>query len=315
MVAIAATPSLKRPRNWQRLHRITVSTGVLLPLIGLIVAIGTALYSGLHWPFIALLVGMYVPMAFGITIGFHRYLTHEGFYAPPWLKFILLALGAMAIEGPPIEWVAVHRKHHEFSDKKGDPHSPLEGFWHAHVGWLFSDDKADINRYAPKLKDDRIVMFISNTFVFWIVLSLVIPGIIGHFMGSFWLGLLWGGGARICLTHHVSWSVNSVCHTFGSRPFNTREQSRNHWLVGLLAMGEGWHNNHHAFPTSALHGLKWWQFDASGLLIRLAAKLKVIRQMKQATGDDVARFIERQKLHLAEALVPIQAEANQPAPS
>src|SRR5207302_981675 len=150
------------------------------------------------------------------------------------------------------------------------PHSPVDGFFHAHVGWLFARQTSDTMVYARDLRQDRMVMAISRLFPLWCALTFAVPFAVGG-----WPGLLWGGLVRVCLTHHVTWSVNSVCHTFGSRPFRTRDRSRNQWLVGLLALGEGWHNNHHAFPRSALHGLRWWQFDLSGLTIRLLARLRL----------------------------------------
>jgi stearoyl-CoA desaturase (delta-9 desaturase) len=235
---------------------------VVGPLIALVLAIILAWNHGVNWHDLVLLAVMYTLIAFGVTVGFHRMLTHSSFRPNPVIKCIFLILGSMAFEGPALEWSATHRKHHAKADHPGDPHSPVDGFWHAHFGWLFKDGDADPNKYCRDLIGDSMVVFISKTFLLWAVLSLVIPFAIGG-----WTGLLWAGLVRMFLTHHVTWSVNSVCHTFGKREFKTNDRSHNEWIVGLLGFGEGWHHNHHAFPKSAFHGLHWWQFDMSGYLI------------------------------------------------
>ena len=197
-------------------------------------------------------------------------LTHQSFRPHPVVKAILLVLGSMAVEGPALEWAATHIKHHAQSVREGDPHSPVDGFWHAHLGWMFRGTLADPRVYARHLLRDGLIVFVSRTFLVWATLSLVVPFAIGGFLDGWagaWAGLLWGGLVRMFLTHHVTWSVNSICHTIGRRPFATVDRRRNEWVVGLLAFGEGWHNNQHAFPRSAFHGLRWWQFDASGYLI------------------------------------------------
>src|SRR5437868_2162638 len=195
------------------------------------------------WRDLMLLIGLYVPISLGVTAGFHRMLTHRSFRAPPAVRAIILVLGSMAVEGSAIAWAFPHLKHHSFSDREGDPHSPLDGLVHAHLGWLFNVEQADARLYCDDLLQDSIVVFVDRTNALWSLLSLVIPFAIGG-----WSGLLWGGMVRTFLVHHTTWSVNSVCHSFGRRAFATRDRSRNHWLVGLLALGEGWHNNHHAFP-------------------------------------------------------------------
>lgn len=252
--------------------------GVLLAVVGPLVATVYAICSlwnrAIHWTDLALLLGMYTLTALGVTVGFHRMLTHRSFRPHPVIKFIFLVLGSMALEGAAVQWAATHVRHHALSDQEGDPHSPVEGFFHAHVGWLFKDRMADPNVYCKNLVKDPIVMFVSRTFLLWAVLSLLIPFLIGG-----WSGLLWGALVRIFLAHHVTWSVNSICHTFGRRDFDTPDQSRNEWVIGLLAFGEGWHNNHHAFPRSAFHGLRWWQFDLSGYLIWTLEKIGLVREV------------------------------------
>jgi stearoyl-CoA desaturase (Delta-9 desaturase) len=256
--------------------------GALIPLVGTLVAVWLAWHRILTPRDIALFVGMWLPISLGITIGFHRYLTHRGFRTSGPVKVILLVLGSMAVQGPPIDWVANHRKHHALADRQGDPHSPLEGFFHAHIGWLWSAQPADPQRYARDLLADRTVVVVSQLAPLWTLMGLAIPFLIGG-----WEGLLWGGLVRIFLTHHITWSVNSVTHVFGRRPFATNDRSTNQWLVGLLALGEGWHNNHHAFPRSALHGLRWWQIDVSGLVIRLMGLLRLVGRIQRVGEAEI----------------------------
>ncbi len=254
-------------------YKAVVLVVVIVPLLGTLLAIAILWQRAVHWSDLALLATMYSLVALGVTVGFHRMLTHRSFQPHPAVKLILLILGSMSFEGPALEWAAIHIKHHAQADREGDPHSPVEGFFHAHVGWLFGE-KVDTQLYCRHLLKDPMVVFVSRTFLLWSILSLLIPFAIGG-----WAGLLWGGLVRMFLTHHVTWSVNSVCHTFGKREFETPDRSRNEWLVGLLGFGEGWHNNHHAFPRSAFHGLHWWQFDLSGYTIWTLERLKLAREV------------------------------------
>jgi stearoyl-CoA desaturase (Delta-9 desaturase) len=247
----------------KRLEKIALPILVIAPLLGTVYAIWLLWQRLVDWSDLALLGGMYFFTALGITVGYHRMLTHRSFEAHPAVRFFFLMLGSMAVEGPALDWASIHIKHHANSDEDDDPHSPLHGFFHAHIGWFIAGFEADPEKYGKWLLKDRMVMFMTRTFFVWVVLGFVIP-----YLLSGWTGVLWGGLVRVFLTHHVTWSVNSVCHTFGRRMFETKDQSRNHWLVGLLAFGEGWHNNHHAFPRSAFHGLRWYQFDLSAYVIR-----------------------------------------------
>lgn len=269
-------------------------------VVGPLVATASALYTlweeWISWTELGLFLAFYFLTGLGITIGFHRLLTHRSFEVGPVLKATFLILGSMAVQGRAIDWAANHLKHHAFSDQEGDPHSPLEGFFHAHVGWLFSAPPADRERYAKKLIDDPIISFVDRTFLVWVGLGLLIPYLIGG-----WEGLLWGGFVRIAFVNHVTWAVNSVCHTFGDRPFDIKDMSRNNWIVGLLAFGEGWHHNHHAFPAMAYHGMSWRQFDLSAIVIRLLSKLRLARNVKMPSGD----LVERRRRKLAKpAAVP-----------
>jgi len=270
------------------LYKAIVLIVVIVPLLATILAMWLLWTRAVHLSDIVLLVTMYSLVALGVTAGFHRMLTHRSFRPHPVVKFLLLVLGSMALEGSAIQWAATHLKHHAQADREGDPHSPVEGFFHAHVGWMFKNSEADSDTYGRYLTQDRMLVFVSRTFWLWSILSLLIPFAIGG-----WTGLLWGGLVRIFLTHHVTWSVNSVCHTFGKRAFETNDQSRNEWVVGLLAFGEGWHNNHHAFPRSAFHGLRWWQFDLSGYVIRGLERIGLAHDVYRIPADAIARRLSR----------------------
>jgi stearoyl-CoA desaturase (Delta-9 desaturase) len=271
-------------------YKGTVLLIVVVPLLATVFAMRLLWERAINWTDVILLLVMYSLVAFGVTIGYHRMLTHRSFKPHPIVKLVLLILGSMSVEGAALDWAATHIKHHAQADREGDPHSPVEGFFHSHVGWLFKDRMADPNVYCRYLLKDPIVVFVSRTFLLWVVLSLVIPFAIGG-----WTGLLWGGLVRMFLTHHVTWSVNSVCHTFGKREFETNDQSRNEWVVGLLGFGEGWHNNHHAFPRSAFHGLHWWQFDLSGYVIWSLERVGLVRDVYRITPELLERRSTRKK--------------------
>jgi len=255
---------------------------VVLPFLGTLLAIWLLWQRIVHWSDLTLFATMYFIAGFGETVGFHRMLTHRSFQAPPVVKFVLLVCGTMAIQGPPIDWAAIHIKHHAQADREGDPHSPLDGLFHAHIGWFLGKIDADPHTYCPHLFKDRLVVFVSHTAWVWSLLSLFIPMLLGG-----WTGLLWGGMVRMFLSSHVAWSVNSICHTFGQRSFHTNDRSRNQWTVALLGLGEGWHNNHHAFPRSAFHGLRWWQIDLSGYLIWLLERPGLIYDVQRVSPDQL----------------------------
>ena len=265
-------------------RRAAVLVVVVAPFLATIVAIVQLWQWIVTWQDLALLIGMYLPISLGVTAGFHRMLTHRSFRAHPAVRATLLILGSMAVEGAAITWAANHLKHHALADKEGDPHSPVDGLFHAHLGWLLTTDDADPKVYCRHLLRDPVVVFVDRTFLLWVGLSLLIPFAIGG-----WTGLLWGGLVRMFYVHHVTWSVNSVCHTFGRRSFETSDRSRNQWTVGLLALGEGWHNNHHAFPRSAVHGLDRWQFDASAWLIAGLERLRLVREVQRIAPEVIAR--------------------------
>jgi stearoyl-CoA desaturase (delta-9 desaturase) len=230
------------------------------------------------------------------------------------MTLVWAVLGSMAVEGPVIKWVSVHRKHHQHADDPQDPHSPhatscgdghpglMRGLWRAHVGWLFEKDAPDLERYVPDLKKDPIVSFVSRTFFVWVALGLILPAAVGGLATGSWsgvlLGFLWGGLVRVLLVHHVTWSINSVCHIWGSQPFESHDESRDNPVLGVLAFGEGWHNTHHAFPTSARHGLRWWQFDFNYIVIRAMELLHLARNVRIPSPERVeARRRERPARH------------------
>jgi stearoyl-CoA desaturase (Delta-9 desaturase) len=264
--------------------RIITGTVTVVPFLALGVVAWQVWAELLHWSDIAVFAILYLVTALGVTVGFHRLFTHRSFATTRWMRGVLAALGSTAIEGPVISWVADHRKHHAFADVEGDPHSPhvdhgvgwrgaLRGLAHAHVGWLFiHTQRGARKRYAPDLIADPVVSWVDRTFVFWAV------GGLGAAFGLGWLiggtltaaltGLLWGGAVRLLVVHHVTYSINSLCHFFGRQRFDTGDESRNLAWLSVLSLGEAWHNNHHAFPTSAAHGLRWYEVDVSGLVIR-----------------------------------------------
>jgi stearoyl-CoA desaturase (delta-9 desaturase) len=271
------------PAGEQTIDRIANLVVTILPLGLLGLAMWLMWGGALRWADLVVLAVTYTLTGVGITVGFHRMLTHRSFKTSAPLRAMFAALGSAAIEGPVIEWVSNHRKHHQYSDQPGDPHSPhvdhgsgwsgaLRGLYHAHVGWIFSGDAlADEQRYAKDLIADPVVSFIDRTFVVWVLAGLAFPFALGYALtGTVFgglMGLLWGGAVRIVFLHHATFSINSLCHYFGRRGYETHDESRNNVWLALPTLGEAWHNNHHAFPTSARHGLRWWQLDPSGWLI------------------------------------------------
>ncbi|MBJ7458621.1 MAG: acyl-CoA desaturase [Thermoleophilaceae bacterium] len=265
-------------------RRITI-TAVVLPFLGFLVAIVLLWNNGVNWLDLGILAAMYVFTGAGITVGYHRLLTHRSFEAKRWVKITLAIAGSMSVQGAPIHWVADHRKHHDFTDEEGDPHSPhthdhtgvkgvFVGWYHSHMGWLFSrDERASASRYARDLKNDPDIVWVDKHFFSWVLLGLAIPFALGFLLGGFTLyagftAMIWGGFVRIFLQHHATWSVNSICHMYGDKPFELEDQSTNNWAVAFVALGEGWHHNHHAFPTSARHGLLERQVDPAYYMIR-----------------------------------------------
>ena len=276
-------------------------------MIGLLFAVGLLWHSHgrwwqVGWPELAVLLGAYALAGFGVTIGYHRLLTHRSFETQRPVRLMLAILGSAAGQGMVIRWVATHRRHHQQADREGDPHSPhlhghglfgtVRGFWHAHLGWAFDADKPRLARSVPDLLADRWMLLVDRLYFLWVGIGILLPAVLlgGYFHSwqGFWAGVIWGGMVRICLMQHVTWSVNSVCHIWGARPFNSADLSTNNFAVAVLSLGEGWHNNHHAFPTSAKHGLRWWQFDPSYLIIRSMQRVGLAWNVRQPTTGAMA---------------------------
>ena len=270
-----------------RLPRAVVRTGILVfvlgPLVGLAYAMWALWRESLAPVYLVLLVVLSVITGLGTSLGYHRLLTHRSFRTTPWIKATALAAGAMAVPSRPVDWAARHLEHHAHSDREGDPHSPADGFLHAHIGWMLAVSPAKRERYCGRLLDDPIVMLIDRTALVWLALGLVLPALVDG-----WRGLLWGGIVRIAVHNQAMFAVNSVCHAFGSQPFATGDESRNNWLVAALAFGEGWHNNHHAFPSMAYHGMGRHP-DATGLVIRGLERVGLAWDVRRPSETSVER--------------------------
>ena len=274
-----------RSQIMPKIQRYTNLAAVVLPFLAFIAALVLLWNRAVDWTDLAILAAMYLVTASGITIGYHRLLTHRSFQTHKPVEYALAAAGSMAVQGPVIEWVADHRKHHAHTDEEGDPHSPhvghgsgLAGLWHAHVGWLFdANGQADRRKYAPDLIDDPGMRWLNRNFPWLVGLSLLLPLGAGLLLTGTVAGgltaLLWGGFVRVFFVHHITWSINSICHFHGARRFATDDRSTNVWWLSLASLGEAWHHNHHAFPRSAFHGLRWWELDPSGLVIRAMRRL------------------------------------------
>lgn len=274
---------------------------VVVPFVATIVAIVLLWNSWVTAADLIIAAVMYLLTAIGITVGFHRLLTHRSFQTSKPLEYTFAVLGSMAVQGPVIAWVADHRKHHAHTDEEGDPHSPhvspeggvqsvFAGLWHAHTGWLMSSQgRADWKKYAPDLYEDKGMRFINRHFGSYVFLSLAIPALAGFAVTGTLVGaatgLLWGGFVRIFFVHHVTWSVNSVCHFLGTRRFDTDDRSTNVFWLALPSLGESWHHNHHAFPRSATHGLKRFELDPSALIIVTMEKLGLARNVVRISPE------------------------------
>jgi stearoyl-CoA desaturase (delta-9 desaturase) len=291
MTTVGPLPSDIQPVENETRDRIITGLVTVVPFLAVIVAGWQVWGSALNWTDVFLFVVLYLLTGLGITVGFHRLLTHRAFKTTPWMRGLFGILGSAAIEGPVISWVADHRKHHTFSDEHGDPHSPhvdhgrgwkgaMKGLFHAHVGWIFiHTQRGNKERFAPDLIKDTVISWVDRTFIYWAILGLLLPFFLGWIIGGTVVagltGLLWGGLVRVFVLHHFTYSINSLCHTFG-REFETTDESRNLALIAIPTLGEAYHNSHHAFPTSATHGLRWYQVDISSLVINGLEKVGLV---------------------------------------
>jgi stearoyl-CoA desaturase (Delta-9 desaturase) len=272
-------------------QKITNLLALSIPFAAFIYAIVSLWGTWVSTTDLVILAVGYFLTCLGISIGYHRYFTHRSFMTSRPLVLVMGILGSMAVEGRVITWVADHRQHHNFSDREGDPHSPhlhgdslggtLKGLFHAHMGWFFLDDhSADKGKYAKDLQADPVIRFVDRTFTYSVIASLALPFLAGFLvtgrLGGGLTALLWGGAVRIFLLHHVTFSVNSICHFIGRQDFKTKDESRNVWWLALFSLGESWHNGHHAFPSSAAHGLKRWQVDVTATLIDMLERVGLV---------------------------------------
>jgi stearoyl-CoA desaturase (delta-9 desaturase) len=298
-------------------QRIGNLLGVSIPVAGFFAAIAL-LWGDFVGPVdLTILVVGYLLAMLGVTVGWHRLLTHGAFRTSRPVRYAFAVLGTLAVQGSVIDWVADHRKHHAHADEDGDPHSPygygdgfvasVKGLWHAHVGWLFEyGHRTDGERYAPDLTEDRGMVIIDRLFPAIVALGLLVPAGLGYLVtgtaeGAL-TGFVWGGLVRVFLGHHVTFSINSICHFFGRRRFETGDRSTNVFWLAIPSMGEAWHNNHHAFPRSARHGLRWWEVDPGGLLIRAMRRLGLVWDVVEISAE---RQLEKEHGGAAFARAPV----------
>jgi len=289
------------------LEQSLVIAFMIIPVVALVAAVTLTWGWGITLVDVVIATIAYFGTGLGVTVGFHRHFTHKSFKATRPLKVALAVTGSLAFQGSIVSWVADHRRHHAFSDKEGDPHSPwlfgtgplaiARGFWHAHMGWLFDRDKTNARRFAPDLLADRDIAAVDRQFVLLTAVSLGVPALLGGLLSWSWWGaltaFLWGGLVRVGLLHHVTWSINSICHMAGRRPFGTRDRSANVWWLAVLSFGESWHNLHHADPTCARHGVKRGQIDMSARLIWLFEKFGWVHSVRWPTPQRLERLARR----------------------
>jgi stearoyl-CoA desaturase (delta-9 desaturase) len=295
------------------LEEITLYVFVLVPFLALAAFVPAVWGWGLSWTDVTLAVAFYFFGLLGVTVGYHRHFTHGSFKSNRALRIALAIAGSVAVQGPVVQWVADHRRHHAFADRQGDPHSPwrygtstgaiLKGMFHAHVGWLFDRRKTNPVRYAPDLLKDAALVRTSRLFILWAGIGIFLPALIGGLVTMSWAGawsaFFWAGLVRVALLHHVTWSINSVCHMVGNRPFASRDRSTNFWPLAILSGGESWHNLHHADPTCARHGVLRGQVDISARVIWFFEKLGWARDVKWP--DPVRLAAKRRKPVAADA--------------
>ena len=305
--AADTTPLQSLPGTLRRARYEQIALGIFIvvPLLAVAAAVPVAWGWGLGWHDVVIAFVMYAVSGHGITVGFHRYFTHGSFKAPRPVRIALAVAGSLAIEGPVIRWVADHRRHHAYSDKEGDPHSPwrygddlkslTKGMWHAHIGWLFDIEQTNQERFAPDLMADPDIVKVDRAFMRLTAVTLLLPPLVGFVWGGFaWqaavTAFFWGSLVRVALLHHTTWSINSICHTIGNKPFKTRDKATNVWWLAVMSMGESWHNMHHADPTAARHGVLRGQLDSSARIIWVMEKLRLAREVRWPTRERIAKL-------------------------
>jgi stearoyl-CoA desaturase (delta-9 desaturase) len=295
-----AARTLRRSARIRRQQRLHAAALTLLPPVGALGAWALARRHGVGVTEVAILFGMYGLTMAGLTVGFHRALAHRAFEASPRMRALLACLGSLAAQGSVLYWVANHRRHHELSDRPGDLHSPIfdgerrlsrwAGLWHAHVGWNFDHEVTNVVFYAKDLLRDRAVVRVSQRYFLIVLFGLMLPAAIGGVASWTWrgalVGFLWGGPLRIFLVYHATASINSITHSFGRRAFKTRDESRNVWWLAVPTLGESWHNNHHAFPSSAWFGMRWFELDLGALCIEALKRIGLVRAIRRRVGEE-----------------------------
>lgn len=303
----ATASTMRKPlavrRDGMRFQRIVAFLVMAMPILGTMLALYLGIRNGFGMMEIGCFMFMYLVTMGGMTIGLHRYFAHRTFETGPRMRVLLAITGSMSTQGPLLSWVTIHRKHHAFSDRPGDPHSPhvhesrafgmLNGLWHAHIGWMFTENSADWS-FSRDLMGDRTLFWVHRTYLYWVALSFLLPALIGGALTRTWsgaaLGFLWGGLVRCFIVNQASWCVGSICHYFGSRRFDLDDHSANNYLVALLTFGEGLQNNHHAFPSAARHGMFWWEPDLSGNIIQLLAAMGLVWNTYHPSRETMARL-------------------------
>jgi stearoyl-CoA desaturase (Delta-9 desaturase) len=288
--------------DFQRLQKRVATATILIPFLFTLSALVLMIWVPVTWVDLSLLVVFYVATTLGVTVGFHRQFAHRSFKAAPALRVALGILGSMAAQGNLIYWVATHRRHHQYSEGEGDPHSPyvhngkllgrLRGLWHSHLGWMLDSQMTNTVKFTKDLLRDPAIRKVNDLYMLWVVLGLLIPAALGGLLTLSWTGaltgFLWGGMVRMFLAHHAMWTSGSTAHIIGTRPFPTRDMSTNNPILALPNLGEAWHNNHHAFPSSALFGLSWWQVDIGGYFIKGFEKLGWAWDVRRPSAEMIA---------------------------
>src|SRR3954468_9217486 len=310
--ARAAGKAASRPLSYvpgtlaqARIEQVLLAIFIAVPFLAVLAAVPVLWGWGISGRDVVIAFVMYAISGHGVTVGFHRYFTHGSFKAPRPVRVALAVAGTLAIEGPVIRWVSDHRRHHAFSDKEGDPHSPwrygndakalTKGLWHAHIGWLFDIEQTNQERFAPDLLADPDIAKVDGMFMRLTAVTLLLPPLVGYVWSGFtWQGALtaffWGSLVRVSLLHHTTWSINSICHTIGERPFKSRDKATNVWWLAILSMGESWHNLHHAEPTAARHGVLRGQLDSTARIIWVMEKLRLAREVRWPSRERVAKL-------------------------
>lgn len=269
-------------------HQTIVTLAAIIPLLLTIGGMVMAWTSGwFAWQHLVAMLFMATWGGLGITVGFHRFLAHGTFKAGPVTRFMLIWMGTTTLQGGPASWAATHKRHHALSDQPGDPHSPVEGLYHSHFGWLLRGNLVHSGPAHDRLMQSKVVAFWEKYQLLAYVLGFIMPGILSFALGGgFWLGVLWGGAVRVFLVHHITWSINSVCHSWGTRPYTSPDIARNNAIFGLLGWGEGWHNNHHAFPRSAYIGHRWYQVDLGKYFLITLRAFGLVRDVQVPTKEE-----------------------------